>query len=184
AVHKVFSAVSSDGLNFQKEGLRIDSEETGDRGWASVPEALKLPDGRIRIYYVSGDFEALGGIMSAVSQDGLDFQKEEGARVKTMVDPAITILPDGRYLLLAVVLPPPPDKPRLLEQATGIYSFTSDDGLVFENQQPVLLEEGVYDPSIVQLDNNTYRVFYGKDIGEAGRPNIVVKSITGQLRKE
>ncbi len=180
ALHKVFSAVSSDGLSFQKEGLRIDSEKTGDRGWASVPEAIKLPDGRVRIYYVSGDFEALGGTMSAISQDGLNFQKEAGARVKTLVDPAITILPNGKYLLLAVSLPPPPGQAAGLPR--GIYSFTSEDGLIFSNQQTVLLEDGVYDPSIVQLSNDTYRVFYGKDIGTPDRPNVVTRSITGRLR--
>lgn len=183
ALHKVFSAVSSDGLNFQKEGMRIDSEKTGDRGWASVPEAVKLPDGRVRIYYVSGDFEAMGGTMSAVSQDGINFQKEAGARVKMMVDPAVTLLPNGKYLLLAVVLPPPPNAPQKSQQPLGIYSFTSDDGLTFGNQQPVLQESGVYDPSIVGLGDDTYRVFYGKDLGgEAGKPNIVIKSITGRLR--
>lgn len=183
ALHKVFSAISSDGLSFQKEGLRIDSEKTGDRGWASVPEAIKLPDGRVRIYYVSGDFEALGGTMSAVSQDGLNFVKEKGARVKTVVDPAITTLSDGKYLLLVVALPPPPGSPEKPVLPQGIYSFISNDGLTFTNQQVVLQEEGVYDPSIVQMDNSTYRVFYGKNIGEAGQPNIVVKSITGRLIK-
>jgi hypothetical protein len=183
ALHKVFSAISSDGLNFQKEGLRIDSEKTGDRGWTSVPEAIKLPDGRVRIYYVSGDFEALGGIMSAVSNDGMNFQKEAGARVKTLADPAVNLLPDGKYLLLAVALPPPRNAPQKSEQPLGIYSFISEDGLTFGNRQTVLQGIGVYDPSIVRLSNDTYRVFYGKDIGgEEGRPNIVTKSITGRLQ--
>ena len=183
ALHKVFSAVSQDGLSFEKEGLRIDSEKTGDRGWASVPEAIKLPDGMVRIYYVSGDFEAQGGIMSAISRDGLSFQKESGVRVKSLVDPAIAILPSGKYLLLAVVLPPPPNAPQKLEPPIGIYSFISDDGLTFSNQQPVLIEEGVHDPSIVQLSSDTYRVFYGKDTGTPGKPNIVIMSITGRLRQ-
>jgi hypothetical protein len=185
ALHKIFSAISSDGLKFQKEGLRIDSEKTGDGGWASVPEAIMLPDGRVRIYYVSGDFEAMGGSMSAVSEDGMTFQKEEGARVKALVDPAITALPGGRYLLLAVSLPAPPNSPSKSEQlAQGIYSLVSEDGLFFWDLQPVLVEEGVYDPSIVQVDENTFRVFYGKDMsGQTGRPNIVTKSITGSIVK-
>ncbi len=121
--------------------------------------------------------------MSALSSDGLNFHKEPGARVKTLVDPAITILPDEGYLLLAVVLPRPPDAPQKPEQPIGIYSFTSDDGLVFSNQQVVLQEEGVFDPSIIELDDNMYRVFYGKDVGgQAGQPNIVTKSITGKAR--
>ncbi len=183
AIHNIFSAISSDGLNFQKEGLRIDSTKTGDRGWASVPEVVLLPDGRIRIYYVSGDFEALGGTMSAISSDGLNFKKEAGARVKIMVDPAVTILPDGRYLLLAVSLPPPPGGPPVFGPPPGIYSFFSNDGLTFSNPQPVLLEEGVYDPTIISLGSDTYRVFYGKDMrGQEGIRGVVTKSFIGRLR--
>ena len=40
SIHKIFSAISSDGLTFTKEGLRIDSETNGDNGWASVPDAI------------------------------------------------------------------------------------------------------------------------------------------------
>jgi len=121
--------------------------------------------------------------MSALSSDDLNFQKEPGARVKTLVDPAITILPDGEYLLLAVVLLRPPDASQKPERPIGIYSFTSDDGLIFSNQQVVLQEEGVFDPSIIELDDNMYRIFYGKDIGgQPGQPNIVTKSVTGKAR--
>ena len=179
ALHKVFSAVSQDGLNFEKEGLRIDSESTGDGGWASVPEAIKLPDGRVRIYYVSNDPEAEGGIMSAVSQDGLSFQKEPGARLKGFVDPAVIILPNGKYLLLAVVLPEVAERRGI---RVGIYSFISDDGLTFSNQQPVLID-GTLDPSIVPLSRETYRVFYGRLTVINNRPNISIMSITGRLRK-
>lgn len=162
AVHKVFSAISSDGLNFQKEGLRIDSERTGDDGWASVPEAVKLPDGRVRIYYVSDASSVGHGIVSAVSLDGLDFIKEE-TKLTSFVDPAVIILFDGKYLLFAKSF-----------MGKGIYSFISSDGINFEDQQLVISEES-YDPSIIQLDNSTYRVFYG-----CREP--VTKSITGHLR--
>ena len=75
SIHKIYSAVSSDGLNFQKEGLRIDSETSGDSGWASVPDAIILPDGRVRLYYVTaGNMQH--GIGSAISDDGLNFVKE------------------------------------------------------------------------------------------------------------
>ena len=179
ALHKVFSAVSKDGLNFEKEGLRIDSESTGDGGWASVPEAIKLPDGRVRIYYVSNDPEAEGGIMSAVSEDGLNFQKESGARLKGFVDPAVIILPNGKYLFLAIPIPEVAEERGI---SVGIYSFISDDGLTFSNQQPVLID-GTLDPSIVQLSSDTYRVFYGRLTVIDNKPNISIMSITGRLRQ-
>jgi len=179
ALHKIFSAISPDGLDFQKEGLRIDSENTGDGGWASVPEAIRLSDGRIRIYYVSGDFAAGGGIMSAISNDGLNFQKETGARVKGMVDPAIIILPDGKYLLLVISLDPrlSPYLPR------GIYSYLYQDGLNFENRKVILQKDGAYDPTIIKIDSESYRIYYGEDIGgQLGQPNVVTKSLIGRLK--
>jgi len=33
AVHRIYSAVSTDGLSFEKEDVRINSQQTPDRGW-------------------------------------------------------------------------------------------------------------------------------------------------------
>lgn len=179
AIHKIFSAISSDGLIFEKEGLCIDSEATGDGGWASVPEAILLPDGRVRIYYVSNDPAAHGGIMSAVSADGLTFQKEEGARLPGFVDPAMTILPDGRFLAIAAMI----FMEERDETPLGLYSFVSDDGLTFVNQQPVLLENSVYDPTVVEVSNSVYRVYYGINISTVpDQFNMDIQSISGTMR--
>src|SRR3989344_3503547 len=99
SIHKIYSAISSDGLTFQKEGLRIDSETNGDNGWASVPDAMTLPDGRVRIYYVTASGME-HGIGSAISADGLDFAKEPGIRVPNLVYPALVRIAD-RYVLFA-----------------------------------------------------------------------------------
>ena len=40
AIHRIYSAISSDGLNFTREGIRIESEGTIDNGWASVKRCL------------------------------------------------------------------------------------------------------------------------------------------------
>lgn len=178
AVHKIFSALSTNGLDFEKEGVRIDSEKTGDNGWASVPGAVMLPDRKVRIYYVSGAPEAGGGIMSAISDDGLNFEKEKGVRIKGFVDPTVIILPNQKYLLLAAVLPPPPEASQESDYPLGIYSFTSDDGLDFENPE-IVLQERAIDPSIVQVDDQTYRVYYGSE-NEQREP--VIKSVTGRLK--
>lgn len=174
AVHRIFSAISSDGLNFQKEGLRIDSTKTNDDGWASVPEAIKLPDGRIRIYYVSDANDVGHGVVSSISNDGLNFVKEE-TKLAGFVDPAITILPNGRYLLVAVALPFGPGGVRYSDVQPGIYSFVSNDGINFENRQLVLAKENSLDPSIIKINENTYRIFYGELTGTTS----ITKSITG-----
>ncbi|MFA6035380.1 MAG: hypothetical protein WC759_00290 [Candidatus Micrarchaeia archaeon] len=181
AVHNVYSAISDDGLAFRDEGIRIDSQKSGDEGWASVPEAIMLEDGSIRIYYVSGDYAARGGTMSAISSDGLEFQKEEGARAEALVDPAALRMPDNSFLLFAVSLPAPPGVEQSLPQ--GIYMQGSEDGLQFGAPVSVLQEDGVYDPSVIETGENTFRIYYGKNIGSESLmgQNIVVKSISGKV---
>lgn len=171
SIHKIFSAVSSDGLTFQKEGLRIDSETSGDNGWASVPDAITLPDGRVRIYYVS----AAGmehGIGSAISSDGLNFVKEPGIRVGNLVDPALVKIGD-RYLLFAASI-----DERFARVPRGIYYLESSDGFNFGKPIAVFQGDNVYDPSVLKIDNRTIRVFYGKILP----PQLpAVESHTGRI---
>lgn len=158
AIHKIYSAISEDGLAFEEEGLRIDSETSGDGGWASVPDAIKLPDGRIRLYYVSNDPEAEGGLVSAISSDGLHFTREGVILKGNFVDPAITILPDGRYWLL-VAHNCVPEKGSCSPES-GLYSYISEDGLTFENQQLVYASDSFIDPAVLEIGENEYRVYY------------------------
>ncbi|MBI4010408.1 MAG: hypothetical protein HY361_04460, partial [Candidatus Aenigmarchaeota archaeon] len=175
SIHKIFSAISSDGLNFKKEGLRIDSETNGDNGWASVPDAIILHDGRVRIYYVTASGME-HGIGSAISSDGLDFVKEPGIRVSNLVDPALVRIGD-KYLLFAASI-----DERFASVPKGIYYLESSDGLDFGKPTAVFQEGNVYDPSVLKIDENTIRVFYGKVVPpqlpavESHTGNIVVES--------
>ena len=175
AVHSVFSAVSTDGLSFEKEGIRIDSQQTPDGGWASVPEAILLPDGRVRIYYVSDGADVGHGVVSAISEDGLSFTRE-GPVLPGFVDPAVIRLAGGEYLMLAVAFPFSA-KGRLTDASPGIYSFTSPDGINFKDRQLVLAGEGNIDPAIVEVATGTYRVYYWN---VADKPSVI-RSISGKL---
>lgn len=171
SVHKIYSAISSEGLTFQKEGLRIDSETSGDNDWASVPDAITLPDGRVRIYYVTAA-ERQHGIGSAISSDGLHFVKEPGIRVENLVDPALVRI-GNKYLLFAASI-----DERLARVPTGIYYLESSDGLKFGEPIAVFQEDNVYDPSVLKIDDNTVRVFYGKVVP----PQLpAVESHTGRI---
>lgn len=171
SVHKIYSAISSDGLTFQKEGLRIDSETNGDNGWASVPDAIVLPDGRVRIYYVTAA-KMEHGIGSAISADGLKFTKEAGIRVPNLVDPALTKIGD-KYLLFAASI-----DERFGQVPKGIYYLESTDGLDFGEPTAVFQEDNVYDPSVLKIDENTIRVFYGKVVP----PKLpAIESHTGRI---
>src|SRR3989344_4887499 len=155
SVHKIYSAISSDGLTFQKEGLRIDSETSGDNDWASVPDAIILPDGRVRLYYVTAA-NGEHGIGSAISSDGLNFVKEAGLRVPNLVDPALVRI-DDTYVLFAASI-----DERFAALPKGIYYLESSDGLDFSKPIAVFQEDNIYDPSVLKIDENTIRVFYGK----------------------
>ncbi|MBI2659447.1 hypothetical protein HYX05_05110 [Candidatus Woesearchaeota archaeon] len=171
SIHKIYSAISSDGLTFQKEGLRIDSETNGDNGWASVPDAIILPDGRVRIYYVTASGME-HGIGSAVSSDGLNFVKEAGIRVPNLVDPALARIND-KYVLFAASI-----DERFASVPKGIYYLESSDGLEFSNPTAVFQEDNVYDPSVLKIDEETVRVFYGKVVP----PQLpAVESHTGRI---
>ncbi|MCK4305567.1 MAG: hypothetical protein KAY24_15120 [Candidatus Eisenbacteria sp.] len=76
--HAVNSYISDDGLNFQKEeGYRLTE--------AFMPFAVKLTDGKFRLYYTDQETSIgeYGGraIMSAISDSGLTFAVEEGDRL-------------------------------------------------------------------------------------------------------
>jgi len=175
AVHSVFSAISTDGLSFEKEGIRVDSRQTPDGGWASVPEAILLPDGRVRIYYVSDGADVGHGVVSAISEDGLSFTRE-GPVLQGFVDPAVIKLASGEYLMLAVAFPFSA-KGRLTDAAPGIYSFTSVDGINFKDRELVLAGEGNIDPAIIEIETGTYRVYYWNINDQPAS----IKSLSGKL---
>jgi hypothetical protein len=175
SVHSVFSAVSADSLRFEKEGIRIDSQQTPDRGWASVPEAIALLDGGVRLYYVSDGLDVKHGVVYAISEDGLNFTRE-GPVLTGFVDPAVVRLADGSYLMLAVAFPFGSEG-RLTDAEPGIYSFTSQDGVNFEDRELVLAGEGNIDPAIVDMGEGAYRVYYWNI---ADNPPAI-KSINGKL---
>lgn len=64
--NNTYARSSCDGKTWKWEGLVLKN--------ASMPTAIRLPDGRIRLYFMRG------GIKSAVSTDGLKFVEEEGYR--------------------------------------------------------------------------------------------------------
>ncbi len=67
---QVYSALSSDGIDWEKEGERLSG--------ISFPSVLQIPNGKFRMY-----FQEAGVIKSAISPDGLSWEKEPGIRVDT-----------------------------------------------------------------------------------------------------
>lgn len=103
--HPIYSAVSSDGLNYLLEpGVRFQMARIFD------PDVIKLKDGRYRMYLNNE-----GRIISATSADGLTFTLDPGVRVERGGVPGAIVLNDGSVRLYGC----------------GISAYKSADGLNF-----------------------------------------------------
>ncbi len=72
------SALSDDGLNFQREpGVRITGGSTYDAVNAFAPEVLRIRSGGYRMYFSGYSASTQAQVLGAVSEDGLTWQKEE-----------------------------------------------------------------------------------------------------------
>ena len=159
SIHRIYSAVSNDGLNFQREGLVVDSEISGDGGFASVPAAIRLPDSRVRLYYVSNSSYVGHGVVSRISSDGINFTPES-TKVAAFVDPEITTLPNQRVLLVASTIPVLPKGIKAPVPA-GIYAFVSSDGINFGDPIKLVADGKIWiDPAIIKTGEKTYRLYY------------------------
>jgi hypothetical protein len=149
----VLSATSTDALHWKPEsGVRI---ALGSSRAAGVPDAIVLPDGRVRIYFVQNG--TTGEVIdSATSTDGLHFTADPGHRLTGgFVDPSVVQLHDGSWLM--AVSRTPSEQQRL-------FLAHSSDGLRWSAETaPVLKPEGgaeAFDPTLLPLDNGSVRVYY------------------------
>jgi len=150
--HQVFIATSPDGLTWQTNNQMVIDQ-------ASVPEAVRLPDGRWLMYAVNGSTLGGPGFLYAESQD-------EG-RTWTCgtinlggADPDVVLLPDGRIRMYYVELSlslhstqpgTQPTEPNLVKSAV------SSDGKNFTIEEGVRLE-GVYytDPDVILVGDEWF----------------------------
>jgi predicted GH43/DUF377 family glycosyl hydrolase len=162
-IDRIYSAISSDGLNWEKEGLRVDSVGTPDNGWASVAEIVRTFDGRYRLYYVGNAVFQQGYqdyVVSAISDDGLDFTREGVVSGLPALahDPAVITFSNGTYWMFYAY--GPPDRNRIYAaRSTDGRNFTLDSGTIVipgGTYDPL----GAIDPSVVLFPDGTYRVYY------------------------
>lgn len=139
--HQVLSATSDDGLSFSHDG-RVLLEH------ASVPAAIALPDGRIRLYYVDAS-QMPENVNCADSRDegrsfsvlGCTIAGRAGIKA---VDPSIVALPDGRYRLYYYASPADPGA----AGTHAIHAAISSDGVRFVEEGKVFEYPGLVDPDV------------------------------------
>lgn len=158
---KVYSSVSTDGINWTKEaGIRIEM--------STFPDVVKLADQTYRMY-----FQNAGIIKSATSADGLTWKDETGTRIneenkeglelKNVAAPTTILLNDGTYLMVyRGTINEPYGTEKLPNKDTQLFFYaTSKDGLNFEKQGVALDSRnstlnGLLDgPDLIRWDGST-----------------------------
>lgn len=133
--NKIYSAISSDGVNFAEEGVCFSKECVYD------PDVIEV-DGVYRMYV--GNPEG-NRVISATSSDGLNFV-EEGVAYTGGTVPDV-FFKDGVYYLYTA----------------GIDISTSSDGASF-TKTSYRFESSINlltaDPSVIELDDGTYMMLY------------------------
>lgn len=176
----LYLATSTDGKTFQKAGIAIDSSKE-DNYFASVPDLVMLPDGRIRMYYVSGG-NAIG---SAISTDnGQTWKRESGYRLtNNAVDPDVLLKKSGDQTTWVMYYS------ELTGANNRIYKSTSKDGLNWSQGVIVLAPntsgDTVIDPDVVEIDANHFRMFYGEMAGDSttstSQPSLYYADYQGNI---
>jgi hypothetical protein len=165
----LYLASSTDGKNFTKVGLAIDSSKE-DNYFASVPDLVLLPDGKIKMYYVSGG-QAIG---SATSVDkGSTWQRDSGYRLEdNAVDPDVLLKTenDKNYWIMYYTI--------LSGSGNALYKATSSNGINWTKVSKVLDAKDktsvIVDADVVPLTQGKYRMFFGEvESEESGAPGAI-----------
>ena len=179
----VYSAAcnTSDCLSFGTATLTSTLMEVAKdtKAWG-VPDAVRLPDGRIRIYIVEKEDSATKGgscpekIASYISGDGVSFSKEPGWRLEGgYVDSEILRAKDGEWVMIMA------DGPGCTT-STGaskvqqLFVSTSTDGLTWAKPQVLTKTDiGRLDPTGYEVSPNVFRIYYAAGGAGAFDPNTV-----------
>ena len=142
------------------------------------PSVVRLPDGRYRLY---ASYMPLQGpqdkIVSAISEDGVNFVVEEGVRYQeegsTLVDPDV-IYVDGRWLMYLVRMSSEDSKLLVLESSDGL-SFTKIAELELQGETPCLVRYGEGYRLYVHLHDLTIASCYSNDCLNWGELEVVLR---------
>ncbi|MDP7018057.1 MAG: PQQ-binding-like beta-propeller repeat protein [Pirellulaceae bacterium] len=198
-----------------ERGVRIRFGQQGDWDFtaARAPEAVLLPNGGVRVYYIGwngsqGPYPRRPGpnerwrILSAVSRDGLRFEKEPGVRMDvdreanpphgavTMAKPLVVRLSDGRWRMYFAARPHGELKPY---GPSWLFSAVSKDGLNWERESGVRVRNTADDPleakgpSLVRAASGKLRLYYDgrggiRSAAEAGAEDEIGAAETNDFK--
>jgi ribosomal protein S27E len=123
-----------------------------------VPDPVRLPDGRVRIYIVEspvGD-KCMVKVASYISSDGISFTKESGWRLEGGYgDTEVLRAKDGDWVMIVA------DLACTASNNQKLFVTTSTDGLKWAEPQ-VLTGAGDFrfDPTGYEMSTNVFRIYY------------------------
>jgi hypothetical protein len=171
-----FATLGADGLSHGSvTALDVDgSIASQNEGAWGVPDAVVLPDGRVRIYWVLKDL-ATGkpglpeALVSATSTDDTasTFKRDSGLRLTGgYVDSEILRAQDGDWIMMVSTGPG--------AGTQKLYMATSRDGLSWAvNENPISsLNESALDPTGYEIAKDTWRIYYA-----SAAPGMVVNRV-------
>ena len=159
--------VSDDGTSVS-DSRSLGYSEEGQVGWG-VPDAVTLPDGRVRLYWVvSGEGRAQERIVSATSIDdtGVSFEEDDGFRLTGgYVDFEVLEATEGGWV--AIMASSPENLP---ESPQGFFVATSPDGLEWSTSGVSISPEteSYLDPTGVAHPDGSYTVVVAVAPNEMG----------------
>ena len=176
----VYSAAcnTSDCLSFGTATLTSTLMEVSKdtKAWG-VPDAVRLPDGRIRIYIVESPSLTSScpeKVASYISTDGISFAKESGWRLENgYVDTEVLRAKDGDWLMIMADGPgcTTASGARKVQQ---LFVSTSNDGLTWAKPQLLTSTDvGRLDPTGYEVSPNVFRIYYAAGGAGAFDPNTV-----------
>ena len=175
---EIMTAVfSEDGLSYSNK-ISLGISDGGSMAWG-VPDAVIIPDGRVRIYWVD-EASGMAGekILSTTSKttQGIDFVKDDGYRFENgYVDFEVLKAEENDWEAVFSFSPE-----RLPKTPQSIFYGTSKDGLDWEfTGIPISpLDMSYLDPTGVLLENGDYLIVSAVAPNEMGdREYILYKTI-------
>jgi hypothetical protein len=173
---QIHSALSDDGLDWRIEpGVRLATHPNASRK-VYCPDVIPLSDGRLRMYYEAAGDRGGTSVLSAVSNDGIDFTPEPGVRFgdndHSYGSPRCLqynateegVSRDATMFRLYCHQTPSPNNHGSWQR---IVSAVSPDGLDFSMESGVRIDQDrpdesgcVYAPEVVAVSGGGYRMYY------------------------
>lgn len=164
----------------KEAGARVEGSRDLDRAKVQAPSIVRAPDGRFRLFYTAigpgKPFrDCQGYILSAMSEDGLDFSAEPGIRIAPdpalpqlslrVLAPSMTELLGGGWRLYFEARGP-------ADMPTAIMSALSEDQLNWRVEPGVRMSApgGVGAPRFLRLADGSGRLFCFESVYAGGDP--------------